>query len=248
MFSNTPNSTFKTALASHGRRQGQVKSMNRNSCKPCFKKLVENFFLTNIHEGGFGHWHSETDVCCFTLRSLTVFVRRAPKKKKKKEKGRHFSFPASCNVHNPVCPHLVAVSEHIAGICWNTASKSSSTLPNKSHLHTHRTSRHALRQSGAVSSTLTESVNKRSENRMTSGSFKKKKNCLIIHDSMIYGPTRLSVSVLKLSCITLKFKRYTVGLEIARMNLFCKYQSRALSCQTQPLFLGQSWCKKKKKI
>lgn len=136
IFFKHTNSTFETALAAHARRRGKVKSMNTNHCKPCFKKLVENFFLTNIHEAGFGHCHSETDVCCFTLHSLSVFVRRAWK--------RHFSFPASCNVHNPVCPHLVAVSEHIAGICWNTASKSTSTLPNKSHPHTPRTSRHTF--------------------------------------------------------------------------------------------------------
>lgn len=109
-------------------------------------------------------------------------------------------------------------------MCWNTASKSTSALPSKLHPRTLAPSPplatlHAKKPPFAP--TLTESVNMRSENAVTRGSFFR--FCLMVHDSVIYGPTPLTLSLVQFELHNpriLEIRCWMKRIEFVRAKLF----------------------------
>lgn len=142
-------------------------------------------------------------------------------------------------------PHLVVVSKHISGICWYMASKSPPHSLNMFSVHTSCLALHR----GAVSSVLTESVNIHCmrnsllmlKMRWPQGHLK---NCLIIHDSMIYDQTPLTMAGVQWSCRTSKCKVTLKNLKLFIWNVqSILVKSHDLPNTIKVSFAGQSWRK-----
>lgn len=162
-----------------------------NTCSFCINlKLAENF----LHAKESATL-TKMSVAPHYIHRLFCFFQAGRKKKITPEMKDILFSPTSSDIHNPVCPRLPRCRNTSQG-CVETRhtrarprSRPSSTLAPSPPLAT----LHAKKQPFAP--TLTESVNMRSENEVTRGSFFR--FCLMIHDSVIYGPTPLTLSLLQ---------------------------------------------------